>query len=365
MADREDGIGETRFEQLVDIGQDAVLVDESARTCRSAGGETDDLAPDVDAECLAGAVAREGADVDDAAALGPEECPGDEFTEQVARIGGIGEADHVAPLVERHRGVPAGAAQVGQLDHPAIVPHDRMARAEPADRLVALARDADGLAPLVDGRGRAGRVAPIRLQLGDLVPVRLPHDGAELEPDVEVHVAGRIKHLCLGPADHLAPIVDAGGEAMRSTECRQLLHAAILVDEAAAGAIGRRHEPFTAPRFVECIGRIGVGDAHHAAQLVDAGPVRPTMQSAESAEILDLVTPPAHGMLDTVARVGAVAGAHAEQVDAGDAMEIAAEIRGEAGDAIAGHPVSAEIRGDGWSVFCGVICTGGQPEQQN
>src|SRR5262249_57792816 len=94
----------------------------------------------------------EGAEVPEAAPPGPQE----RVRIEGAAVAGIdvGEARHVAPLVEGHGGVPGDPSEVADIHHGALLPEHRVDGAEPSHRPVANSRDADDLAAIVDGGGR-------------------------------------------------------------------------------------------------------------------------------------------------------------------------------------------------------------------
>src|SRR5580704_6458161 len=136
-------------------------------------------------------------------------------------VGGAGEADDVAALVDHHWRVPVErAVGVGELDHATVVPQHGMSRADAADRESTGARDADDLTAVIEGRRRAGGIAGRRTgavelqdrQFPQLAVTWPPYHGSELQQ--LRGAAGRIVHAVLRPACGLTEVVGAGGEAV-------------------------------------------------------------------------------------------------------------------------------------------------------
>src|SRR4029453_11314049 len=127
-------------------------------------GLADDLAPLVDPGRLARDVAGECIELTNSAAPGPDE----RARIEVAAAGGgrVGEADHGALLVDRHRRVPGDAPEVADVARPtAMVPDHVVDCAEPAGRLVADAGDSDHASEVVQSRRSRDRVPGQRPEL--------------------------------------------------------------------------------------------------------------------------------------------------------------------------------------------------------
>jgi L-aspartate oxidase len=228
---------------------------------------------------------------------------------EVANLTTVAQALVAAALArEETRGAHARA------EHPGVDPELAVrfvvgGGSEPADRDVALARDADHLAALVDGRGRGGRVARIGLELLHRAARGVPARRAELQH--LRRVAGRIVHRGLGPADDLPPTVDAGGEPMGAAERRERGHHAVPPDEAAADEAGRQApgpERGAAPVLVERIALGGLGDADDRALGVDAGPLGIAVGPPERTERGELAVAPERGLAGGVAGIVGEAG---------------------------------------------------------
>ena len=141
------------------------------------------------------------------------------------------------------------------------------------------------IAVAADAESSAERRQLARLDLAVAPVLRVPQHGAELE-HLGVH-AGRIVHGRLGPSDHLAPAVDAGGEAVVAAERGQLAGHAVLPDEAAADEVGGLEQEaaqLAAPVLVQRVRLAGLGDADDRARVVEPGPRHGAAGPAERAD---------------------------------------------------------------------------------
>src|SRR5882762_4802894 len=199
----------------------AVLPQEHARIEARVEGSADDLAEVIDARGLADHVARQRVQVLDAVAPRPEErleIEGQHPAAHIARE--IGEPDHRARVVDRHRRVPALATQCRQLHGAALLPQQCVPGAEGTDRISAVPGDTDDLTGIVDGRGGRSRVTGKGGQDALLVSPRTPQNRLKLQ-HLRQHAA-RIVERRFRPADRLPGVVDAGREAVIAAEQRQL-----------------------------------------------------------------------------------------------------------------------------------------------
>src|SRR5262249_52642730 len=260
------------------------------------GGEwcADDPAAVVDSDRLAEAVAGERAEVAHSLTARPQERVGIEGA--AGGRGRVREPDHVPALVDRHRRVPGDAAEAAEVDWLAILPEHVVDRAEPAGCPVTDARAADDPAAVVDRSRGAGGVAWERRKLADLARCRAPDDGAELQ-NLRSD-ARRIVHRVLGPTDGLAPVVRAGGEAVRAPERRQRRHDAVFPAEAETLVSDRcwgREEGGAAPALTQRarLGPLGADGADAAVVL--HGPEHAAVRAAERPEIGERAVPPEGG----------------------------------------------------------------------
>src|SRR6185369_641258 len=133
------------------------------------------------------------------------------------RVGWIaGETDDVAAAADCGRRIPERRGQhaLADVGDAAAIPQYGVRGGVPPDRLVATARDADGLAAVVDRRGCAGTVAGNQRQCANRVDTGAVDDRQELQHLTAQAragaLAGRIEHRGLGPSGYLATIVPAG-----------------------------------------------------------------------------------------------------------------------------------------------------------
>ncbi len=216
-----------RWNEGVEVCHHAVLPDESAgiaetRTVRHAY----DLALIVDAQGFADSVSRKRPEILDATALGPQE----RMEIRVLPIviaGQVGEADDLALIVDSHRSVPRHASQVSQVNDVAVLPEQGVLGTQITNRILANTRNADDLAPVIDRRSSSVGVAAIIRELLNLARPRPPDYGLELE-DLGRNT-GWIVSGVLRPTDRLAKVVDAGGKAVITAQCRQGSHPLTLL----------------------------------------------------------------------------------------------------------------------------------------
>jgi hypothetical protein len=146
--------------QAVGVGREIdhlLVLPEDPAAAATDAGDTDDLLVDIDVQRLAVVVTIQQRKRLNSAAAGPEEGTRNEVRHR--RPGGVGEAYDVAQGVERHRRVPAFAAERPQIHDGPVLPEDRPPGADAAHRDAARPGDADRLSVVVDAGGGAGRVA--------------------------------------------------------------------------------------------------------------------------------------------------------------------------------------------------------------
>ena len=111
--------------------------------------------------------------------------------------------------------MPGDATEVADVRHLPPIPEHGMDRAEPSDRLVADAADADDLAAVVDRCRRSGRSSGGQWELPNSI-ARAPHDRTELK-DLR-RDAARVVDGVLGPAHDPARVVGTRSETVRTAE---------------------------------------------------------------------------------------------------------------------------------------------------
>src|SRR5215472_1280476 len=93
----------------------------------------------------------------------------------------VGKTGNFSAIVDRCRSVPGDASQVSNVNRLAVFPEHGVFGTQGADRFVASAGDADGLASVVDrGRSRI-RIALERKEPLDLAASWSPEDRLELK----------------------------------------------------------------------------------------------------------------------------------------------------------------------------------------
>src|SRR5262245_4832867 len=186
--------------------------------------------------------------------------------EQVAvKIAGIGacKTDNVAMLIDGHRRVPKSDSKVADVNHLAIIPEHRVLGGISPNRLVADARHAYDLSPVIDRGGGPAGVARNQRELLDLIGSGTPDHRMELE-DLPIYTAW-VMNTILGPSDHLTRVVGAGGKAV--VAARQGVkrpHRTVLPYEPKTGksfSPGSGKESETAPSFSVRFWSIGLGDS--------------------------------------------------------------------------------------------------------
>ena len=245
-----------------------------------------------------------------------------------------GKADDVTPFIDRHRRVPRRTSQIADVRHRVAFPEHGMRGGEASDRLVASARDANDLAPVVDRGGGAGGVTGEGRELPDRVASRPPEDGPKLQ-DLG-RDAGRVMHRVFRPPDHLTPVVGAGGEAVVASQRGERPHRAPFPHESAtdpAGCRRRRKKGGAAPALSQRIRGGRLSDAHDHAPVVLHRPGHAAVGAAERAEVEDRTGEPQRRVPVLVPRQVGITRHPAAIVEAVAPADRSAE-RGEIRDAI-------------------------------
>src|SRR5262245_17816263 len=186
--------------------------------------------------------------------------------EQVAvKISGIGacKTDYVALLIDGHRRVPKSNPKVTDVNHLAIIPEHRVLGGISPNRLVADARNAYDLSPVIDRGGGPTGVARNQGELLDFIGCGTPDHRMELK-DLPIYTAW-VMNTVLGPSHHLTRVVGAGGKAVvAARQGMKSPHRALLPYEPKAGksfSPGSGKESETAPSFPVRFGSIGLGNS--------------------------------------------------------------------------------------------------------
>jgi hypothetical protein len=169
-----------------------------------------------------------------------------------------------------------------------------------SNRVVAGPGDPGDLALVVDRRCRRRGVARQDRKLVNLISLRSPHDGSELE-----HLWRRPRRIAdrvLGPPDDLPVIVRRRGVAVGAPQRRQRSHDTRLPDEAeasAAGGGGTDKEGEAAPVLAPGIGRIRLRDPDDQAPRVLHRPrdvaVLGLVRASKRSEVNEGATTPERG----------------------------------------------------------------------
>src|SRR6185437_10771452 len=306
------------------------ILPEQAVAGHVTAGKPHDLTRRVDSQCLTRLIAGQPAEVLHAGGARPDARP--EAVAGKVPIGGIGEPDDDRAIgIDRHRRIPVLAVKVTQVDHLIAIPHERVPCALPADRHIAVSRNADYLTAVVVGRRGGRRIAGVGTQLALRGVVRAPNGRTRLE--YLRRVARRVMHGRLGPAHHVTACVHARRESIFSAPGRQGVHGAPVVGEAETDLPRGAHEGGTTPRLTERVGRRGLRDSSDHAVGRDAGPLRQTDQPG-LPEILDTVAVP-EGRVTQSVRAHRIPGDPAAVIDAGALC--GAREDGKLVDAVAGR----------------------------
>ena len=220
----------SRRNQAVEIGHDAVFIDERPRKTIGIDRLTYDLSAIVDAERVAHNIGTDRLEVLRLATL---RCPKESMeVRNAARVTRqVHKSCDDSVVIDGCRCIPRHAAEIAKVGNRSVFPHYGVSRAEASDSAIADPGDADDRSFIVDGCRRRACVNTDWRQLGD-VPVFLPPDnGTELQhlPRVD---ARRIFHRVLRPANGLSAIVHGGSIAVKATECRQRRHLTVVPAEA-------------------------------------------------------------------------------------------------------------------------------------
>src|SRR2546422_8169028 len=130
-------------------------------------------------------------------ALGPDKSV-QKVTVRIAR--GAGKPDDIASLIDCRRRIPELSPEVADVGHLAVFPKHSVPGSMSSYRLVADARNAHGLTPVIDRRGGSGSVDGNQRESVDLVSI-VPDGWAKLK-DLG-RDAGRVMNTILRPPDHL------------------------------------------------------------------------------------------------------------------------------------------------------------------
>src|SRR5439155_20776958 len=156
-----------------------------------------------------------------------------------------------------------------------------------SNRLVADARNADGLTPVIDRCGGSGSIAGDQREFLDLiVSGSSPDDRPKLE-DLGRDASGVMAGI-LCPPDHLTAVVGSSGKAIISTQCGKSSHLALFPNKPKinkADIVRSRIKSRATPELSQRLRRSSLGNTDDDAPIIFYGPCDIAVWSAERAEI--------------------------------------------------------------------------------